>query len=53
MEIDGMKIEEVIKTKYLGTTETKDTIIGEEKKKKELQPVIEPPSRTNRYSVVN
>ena len=34
MEINGMKIEEVIKTKYLGTTETKDTIIEEEIKER-------------------
>jgi len=52
LEIEGMKTEEVRKTKYLGTTVTKDNLIEEEIKEK-LQPVIEPPSRTKRYSKVN
>ena len=51
IEIEGMKTEEVRKTKYLGTIVTKDNVTEEEIK--ELQPVIEPPSRTKRYSKVN
>ena len=34
LEIEGMKIEEVSKTKYLGTTETKDNLIEEEIKER-------------------
>ena len=49
--IEGMKIEEVNKTKYLGTTVTKDNLIEEEIK--ELQLAIKLPSRTKRYSKVN
>ena len=30
LEIEGMKIEEVSKTKYLGTTVTKENLIEEE-----------------------
>ena len=33
-EIEGMKIEEESKTKYLGTTVTKDTLIEEETKER-------------------
>jgi len=51
IEIEGMKIEEVRKTKYLGTIVTKDNVTEEEIK--ESQPVIEPPSRTKRYSKGN
>jgi len=34
LEIEGMKIEEVSKTKYLGTTVTKDNLIEEEIKER-------------------
>jgi hypothetical protein len=44
IEKEKKKIEEVSKTKYLGTVVTRDNLIEEEIK--ELQPVIEPPSRT-------
>jgi hypothetical protein len=47
-----MKIKEVSKTKYLGTTVTKDNLI-EEETEEEFQPVIEPPSRIERYSKAN
>jgi hypothetical protein len=45
-------MKEVSKTKYLGTTVTRDNLIEEEVKEK-LQQVIEPPSRTKRCSKVN
>ena len=46
-----MKIEEVNNVKYLQTIVIKDNLIEEEIK--ELQPVIEPSSRTKRYSKAN
>ena len=52
IEIEGMKIEDVSKTKYLGTTVTKDNLIVEEIKER-ITAGIKPPSRTKRHSTVN
>ena len=52
IEIEGVKIKEVSRTKYIGTIVTKDNLI-EEETEEEFQPVIEPLSRIERYSKVN